>query len=79
MWDTILAGRVWRGEVVNQRKDGSTYEAALTITPVCNEEGVIVNFVGVQHDISMLKELDRLKSQFVSVVRYSSAMLFLVL
>jgi PAS domain S-box-containing protein len=53
MWDTILAGRVWRGEIVNQRKDGSTYEADLTITPVCGEDGVIVNFVGVQHDISM--------------------------
>jgi PAS domain S-box-containing protein len=70
MWDTILAGRVWRGEIVNQRKDGSTYEADLTITPVCGEDGVIVNFVGVQHDISMLKELDRLKSQFVSDVSH---------
>jgi PAS domain S-box-containing protein len=70
MWDTILAGRVWRGEVVNRRKEGSTYEAALTITPVKNESGRIVNFVGVQHDISMLKELDRLKSQFVSDVSH---------
>jgi PAS domain S-box-containing protein len=70
MWDTILAGRVWRGEIVNRRKDGSTYEAVLTITPVLNEKGSIVNFVGVQHDISMLKELDRLKSQFVSDVSH---------
>jgi PAS domain S-box-containing protein len=70
MWDTILAGRVWRGEVVNQRKDGSTYEAALTITPVKNESDQIINFVGVQHDISILKELDRLKSQFVSDVSH---------
>ncbi|OGO16475.1 MAG: hypothetical protein A2Z14_19510 [Chloroflexi bacterium RBG_16_48_8] len=70
MWDTILAGRVWRGEVINRRKDGSTYEAALTITPVKNESRQIVNFVGVQHDISMLKELDRLKSQFVSDVSH---------
>jgi PAS domain S-box-containing protein len=70
MWDTILACRVWRGEVVNQRKDGSTYEAVLTITPVSDENGVIINFVGVQHDISMLKELDRLKSQFVSDVSH---------
>jgi PAS domain S-box-containing protein len=70
MWDTILAGRVWRGEVVNRRKDGSSYEADLTITPVKNEGGQIINFVGVQHDISMLKELDRLKSQFVSDVSH---------
>lgn len=70
MWETILAGRVWSGEVVNRRKDGSTYEAAMTITPVLDENGQIVNFVGVQHDISMLKELDRLKSQFVSDVSH---------
>jgi PAS domain S-box-containing protein len=70
MWDTILAGRVWRGEVINRRKDGSIYEAALTITPVQNEGGQIINFVGVQHDISLLKELDRLKSQFVSDVSH---------
>ena len=70
MWDTILAGRVWRGEIVNRRKNGSLYEADLTITPVCNEDGTILNFVGVQHDISMLKELDRLKSQFVSDVSH---------
>jgi PAS domain S-box-containing protein len=70
MWDIILSGRVWRGEVINRRKDGSTYEADLTITPVKNEGGQIINFVGVQHDISMLKELDRLKSQFVSDVSH---------
>jgi len=70
MWDTILAGRVWRGEIINRRKDGSTYEAVLIITPVLDGEGKIVNFVGVQHDISMLKELDRLKSQFVSDVSH---------
>jgi PAS domain S-box-containing protein len=70
MWDTILSGRIWRGEVINCRKDSSLYEAALTITPVLDEGGNIVNFVGVHHDISILKEVDRLKSQFVSDVSH---------
>jgi PAS domain S-box-containing protein len=70
MWETILSGHLWSGEVINRRKDGSTYEAALTITPVLDQEGIIVNYVGVQHDISILKELDRLKSQFVSDVSH---------
>jgi PAS domain S-box-containing protein len=70
MWETILSGQMWSSEVVNQRKNGTNYEAALTITPVLDEEGQIVNFVGVQHDISILKELDRLKSQFVSDVSH---------
>jgi PAS domain S-box-containing protein len=70
MWETILDGRTWRGEVINRRKDGSTYDAAVTIQPLKDDSGEIINFVGVQHDISALKEIDRLKSQFVSDVSH---------
>lgn len=70
MWETILAGKTWRGDVVNCHKDGTFYDAALTITPVFNDAGEVINFVSVSHDISALKELDRLKSQFVSDVSH---------
>src|SRR5580765_3881341 len=33
MWDTILSGQVWQGEMVNRRKDGSLYHEEMTITP----------------------------------------------
>jgi PAS domain S-box-containing protein len=39
MWETILSGQVWRGEIINRRKDGSLYTEDLTITPVRNEHG----------------------------------------
>jgi PAS domain S-box-containing protein len=70
MWRTISSGRTWRGEVVNCRKDGTHYDAALTIAPVLDDAGKVINYVGVQHDISALKEVDRLKSQFVSDVSH---------
>lgn len=70
MWQTILAGKSWSGELVNKRKDGTTYDAAVTITPIRDEADQILNFVAVQHDISALKEVDRLKSQFVSDVSH---------
>lgn len=70
MWDTILGGQTWSGEVVNKRKDGSTYEAVVTVQPVGGAEGNMINLVGVAHDISSLKEVDRLKSQFVSDVSH---------
>lgn len=66
----IYQGKVWEGEVQNQRKDGSTYDGALTITPVKDQGGEIINFVSVLHDISALKEVDRLKTQFVSDVSH---------
>ena len=70
MLNTIQAGDTFKAEVVNMRKDGSTYEAALTITPVVAPDNSILNYVSVYHDISALKELDRLKSQFVSDVSH---------
>jgi PAS domain S-box-containing protein len=70
LWEIILSGESWQGEIVNRRKDSTLYEAAVTIAPIKNDEGRIVNFVGVQHDISALKEIDRMKSQFVSDVSH---------
>jgi signal transduction histidine kinase len=56
--------------MINRRKDGSRYDAGLTITPIVDPTGKVINFVGVLYDISVLKELDRLKSQFVSDVSH---------
>ncbi len=61
MWDTISEGSVWRGEIVDRRKDGDLYTAFQTIAPITDDEGVSA-FVAVQTDITERKELrDRLK------------------
>ena len=52
MWQTILAGEVWSGELVNRRKDGSLYDEALTISPVTDAKGAIRHFVAIKQDIS---------------------------
>jgi PAS domain S-box-containing protein len=52
LWETILRGEVWTGEVTNRRKDGTLYEAALTIAPVLDSEGKRDGFVAVQADIT---------------------------
>ncbi len=70
MWETLRSGKTWRGELINRRKDDTTYHGAITIQPILDHEGRIINYVGVQHDISALKEIDRLKSQFVSDVSH---------
>jgi PAS domain S-box-containing protein len=70
MWKTISRGEIWRGELVNRRKDGMLYDAALTIAPVFDVDGKISGYVGVQRDISHQKELERLKDEFVSNVSH---------
>jgi nitrogen fixation negative regulator NifL len=54
MWRAIRAGQVWRGEMVNRRKDGTLYQEEQSITPVrANGAGsAIVHFVAVKQDIS---------------------------
>ena len=67
---TLARGNTWRGELVDRRKDGSLYDVALTITPLKDVQGNITGSVGIHHNISQLKELDRLKSKFVSDVSH---------
>lgn len=63
LWNTILTGAVWRGELVNQRKDGSLYTEEQTITPVTNEIGVITHFIAIKEDITHRKILEKNLSQ----------------
>jgi PAS domain S-box-containing protein len=58
MWDTIKSGRIWRGEVVNRRKDGTLYTEELTITPVHDEQGRLTHFIAVKENISARKRLE---------------------
>jgi PAS domain S-box-containing protein len=58
MWRTILGGAVWRGELINRRKDGSLYHEQQTITPVRDECGAISQFIAVKQDISERKVLE---------------------
>jgi len=52
LWETISSGHVWKGRLVNRRKDGSLFTEEATISPVRDETGRIVNFVAVKRDIT---------------------------
>lgn len=58
MWNTILSGQVWRGELVNRRKDGALYTEEQAIAPVTNSEGEITHFVGIKLDVSHRKNAE---------------------
>lgn len=59
MWETILAGRDWQGEITNRRKDGTLYTEVQTITPVRNRSGELSHFVGVKIDVTDRKKLEQ--------------------
>jgi PAS domain S-box-containing protein len=58
MWTTIIKGEVWRGELINRRKNGTFYNAQLTISPITNQRGDITQFVAVQRDITAQKRVE---------------------
>ncbi len=58
LWDTILSGQVWRGEITNRRKDGSLYVEEQTITPVRDENDQIQHFIAVKQDITERKQAE---------------------
>jgi diguanylate cyclase (GGDEF)-like protein/PAS domain S-box-containing protein len=57
LWDTILSGNTWRGEIVNRRKNGELYDEELVITPVKDQQGCIRHFVGIKQDVSERKRI----------------------
>ena len=58
MWRTILRGKVWRGELVNRRKDGSLYREEMTITPIQDYDGEVTHFIAIKLDISERKKIE---------------------
>ncbi len=48
MWQTILRGDVWRGEIINRRKDGSLYAERMTIAPIRAHGQEITHFVAFE-------------------------------
>ncbi len=63
LWKTILSGKIWHGEIINRRKDGSLYPEEMTITPVMNETGQVTNFIAIKQDITKRKEAERILSE----------------
>ena len=58
MWSTIKSGKIWSGEIINRRKNGSVYPEELTITPVLDREGEVSAFIAIKIDITKRKEAE---------------------
>ncbi len=63
LWDTITAGRLWKGVFHNKKKDGTLYYENATIFPIKNPEGEIVKYAAVKMDLTFLDIIDSLQSK----------------
>jgi diguanylate cyclase (GGDEF)-like protein/PAS domain S-box-containing protein len=52
MWASITRGEIWKGELVNRRKDGTEYVEYVMISPIRDDEGKITNYLAIKDDIT---------------------------
>ncbi|GAB1233491.1 hypothetical protein UT4_19590 [Ferrigenium sp. UT4] len=55
MWAHLTAGRAWRGELINKRKDGTEYIEAAMIAPVHQADGKVLNYLAIKENITEKK------------------------
>lgn len=71
MWRTLKEEKkAFVGELRNRRKNGEEYTALASISPVLDNGGEVVFFVGIERDITQEKEVDKAKTEFVSLASH---------
>ncbi len=59
LWETILSGKEWRGELHNKKKNGELYWEFASISAIKNKMGHVTHFLAVKEDITERKQAER--------------------
>ena len=65
MRDGISSKKMFHTEILNYKKDGTTFWNRLLLFPFCNDAGEVTNWIGIQEDITVQKEKKRLQANLV--------------
>lgn len=55
LWEHLKEDKVWEGELINRRKDGTEYIEFGTIAPLHQQDGSITHYVAIKEDITQRK------------------------
>ncbi|MGE3550413.1 MAG: diguanylate cyclase, partial [Geobacter sp.] len=58
LWQSIIAGREWQGELANKHKDGSIFWETVKICPLRDNNGAVTGFLKVSQDITARKQYE---------------------
>jgi PAS domain S-box-containing protein len=65
LWQTITAGKEWRGEFHNKKKNGELYWESASISPIRDLAGRITHYVAVKEDITARKQTEAERDQLI--------------
>ncbi|WP_374328533.1 CBS domain-containing protein [Azonexus sp.] len=73
MWETLLRGEIWEGQLTNRNRQGEIYYEYAVISPIREPDGRITHYLAVKQDITERKrigeELDRHRHHLEELVR----------
>lgn len=58
MWESLSTTDKWKGEIVNRKKDGDEITCFLTITPIIDDQGEKLGYLGVEIDLTERKTFE---------------------
>jgi PAS domain S-box-containing protein len=76
MWETISAGHVWHGELINRRKDGTNYTEDMSITPVRDGRGAIASYIAIKQDSTARRAGENAAQLLAAMVNASDDAIF---
>ncbi|MFK5957525.1 MAG: PAS domain S-box protein [Lutibacter sp.] len=70
--ETVTSGKIWKGEYQNNDKYGNLIWEQITITPIKDTNGEIVNYLGIKEDITNLKRSEHNLIQAQKIAKLGS-------
>jgi PAS domain S-box-containing protein len=65
LWEAIAAGKEWRGEFHNKKKNGVLYWEFASISPIRDPAGRITHYVAVKEDITARKQTEAERDKLI--------------
>ena len=59
MWSNLSSGEIWKGEILNKKKNGDLYWESIAITPILDDDQNIMKYIAIKDDITYKKNIEQ--------------------